>query len=56
MAQALRPLRPYDDPDAFIGARVRAHRQALGLSQGALGGRVRLSGSAVHMIETGASA
>lgn len=53
MAQALRELRPFDSADAFIGARVRAHRQALGLSQGALGGRVRLSGSAVHMIETG---
>jgi transcriptional regulator with XRE-family HTH domain len=54
MAQALRPLRPYDDPDAFIGARVRAHRLALGLSQTALGDRIRVSASAIHMIETGA--
>lgn len=53
MAQALRPLRPFDSADAFIGARVRVHRQALALSQAALGGLVGLSGSAVHMIETG---
>lgn len=53
MAQALRELRPFDSADAFIGARVRAHRQALGLSQAALGRRVGLSGSAIHMIETG---
>lgn len=53
MPQALRPLRPYQDADAFIGARVRAHRLACGLSQAALGSQALISASAVHMIETG---
>jgi DNA-binding XRE family transcriptional regulator len=53
VAQALRELRPYDSADAFIGARVRAHRLAIGLSQAALADRVKVSASAIHMIETG---
>ncbi len=53
MAQALRPLQPFTHADAFIGARVRAHRIASGMSQAALGARIRVSASAIHMIETG---
>jgi transcriptional regulator with XRE-family HTH domain len=53
MPQALRPLKPYLGADAFIGARLRAHRLASGLSQAALGAEVLLSASAIHMIETG---
>ncbi len=53
MPQALRPLKPYLSADAFIGARLRAHRLACGLSQAALGTGVPLSASAIHMIETG---
>jgi len=53
MAQALRPLTPHHSGDAFIGARLRAHRLACGLSQAALGAEVLLSASAIHMLETG---
>lgn len=53
MPQTLRPLNPYLGGDAYIGTRVRAHRLACGLSQAALGAGVLLSGSAIHMIETG---
>jgi transcriptional regulator with XRE-family HTH domain len=53
MPQALRPLKPYLSADTFIGARLRAHRLACGLSQAALGAGVPLSASAIHMIETG---
>jgi transcriptional regulator with XRE-family HTH domain len=53
MAQALRPLTPHRSADAYIGARLRAHRQACGLSQAALGADVLLSASAIHMLETG---
>jgi transcriptional regulator with XRE-family HTH domain len=53
MSQALRPLTPHLSADAFIGARLRAHRLACGLAQAALGTEVLLSASAVHMIETG---
>jgi transcriptional regulator with XRE-family HTH domain len=53
MAQALRQLNPCGNADAFIGARVRARRLARGISQSALGARILLSGSAIHMIETG---
>jgi hypothetical protein len=53
MSQALRPLRPYLSADAFIGARLRVHRVACGLSQATLGADVLLSASAVHMLETG---
>lgn len=53
MPQALRPLKPFLSADAFIGARLRAHRLACGLSQAALGTGVPLSASAIHMIETG---
>src|SRR5712691_5004573 len=50
MAQALRPLTPYLSGDGFIGARLRAHRLACGLSQAALGRGGPLGGSAVHLI------
>lgn len=53
MAQALRTLTPFASADAFIGARVRAHRLASGLSQAVLGARTLSTGSAIHMIETG---
>lgn len=53
MSQALRALNPFASANAFIGARVRAHRLAFGLSQSALGARTLSSGSAIHMIETG---
>jgi transcriptional regulator with XRE-family HTH domain len=53
MAHALRSLTPLRSGDAFIGARLRAHRLACGLSQAALGADVLLSASAIHMLETG---
>jgi hypothetical protein len=53
MAQSLRQVNAFASADAFIGTRVRAHRMAHGLSQSATGARIALSGSAVHMIDTG---
>jgi hypothetical protein len=50
MAQALRPLQPFTHADAFIGARVRAHRIASGMSQTALGARIRVSSSASRFL------
>jgi hypothetical protein len=53
MAQALRQLNPFVSADAYIGARVRVHRLAKGLSQAELGARVLLSSSGIRMIEVG---
>jgi transcriptional regulator with XRE-family HTH domain len=53
MSQALKALNPFASANSFIGARIRAHRLAFGLSQSALGTRTLSSGSAIHMIETG---
>jgi transcriptional regulator with XRE-family HTH domain len=53
MPQLLKPIRPDMNADEYIGARLRAHREAQGLTQAALGAAALMSRSSVHMIETG---
>ncbi|MBI1758776.1 MAG: helix-turn-helix domain-containing protein [Actinobacteria bacterium] len=51
MGQRPRVLRPYDSPEAYFGAQVRAWRVRRGLSQADLGRLVHVSGDLVAKVE-----
>ncbi|MFN5619069.1 MAG: helix-turn-helix domain-containing protein, partial [Brevundimonas sp.] len=55
---ALRPpgaRRPDPGLDGYVGARISARRQALGLSQAALAGRIGVSFQQLQKYESGAN-